>query len=57
MSALEKKSWGQLTKVLCLAQQVAVHRTLICSLPTSQWDGGENWKKKVEPMDWDKTIY
>lgn len=35
-----------------LTQQVTKHQTVVCSLPPSQWDGGENKKIKLG-----KTIY
>jgi len=42
-----------------LTQQVTKHQTVVCSLPPSQWDGGENYegkKKEVELMPWEKSL-
>jgi len=57
--------WGQKGIIICtitdtiflcmccgLTQLVAEHHTFVCSLPPSQWNGGESWqkKKKVQVM-------
>ena len=49
---------ARLLPLLCSLRVVEYHRVL-CLLPPSRWDGGENYggkKKKVELMCWEKSL-